>query len=318
LLTRRAACAALLGALAAAACARKVEAPLPRVRVHATVSARAAQVLAEAARARRLAEVVEAAGPGDAELLWLADPAELVALGDRVADHGAPAAPGVPERFQDPRRRFAPACARAAVLLVSPAAPFPVERLSDLADPRLAGRVAIPPFTDGERTALVGALSASAGEAAASRLLAGIARNRPVLAVSDEDVPARIGRGEAWVGLASSEAAAAGAASAAGLEVVYPDQRDRGAVILPTAVAPARGSPPAALALATWLAGAEAEQLLVARVPGLVPLRDGVPVPVGVRPAMALRVVALDWDLLAEKKREARAALEGWPERWAR
>ena len=208
--------------------------------------------------------------------------------------------------------------ARALLLLVSPAAPFPVERLSDLADPRLAGRVAIPPFTDGERTALVGALSASAGEAAASRLLAGIARNRPVLAVSDEDVPARIGRGEAWVGLASSEAAAAGAASAAGLEVVYPDQRDRGAVILPTAVAPARGSPPAALALATWLAGAEAEQLLVARVPGLVPLRDGVPVPVGVRPAMALRVVALDWDLLAEKKREARAALEGWPERWAR
>lgn len=317
MVTRRAACAALLAALAAA-CTRKPPVLLPRVRLHATVSARAAEVLAEAARARGIAEITAAAGADDADLLWLADPAELLALGGRVAENGAPAAPGVPEIFQDPRRRFAPACARAAVLLVGPAAPFPVEALRDLGDPRLAGRVAVPPLTDDARTALVGALSASAGEAAASRLLAAIARNRPLLASSDEDVRTKVGSGAAWVGLASSEAAAAGAASAAGLEVVYPDQAGRGAVVLPTAVAPARGASPAALAVATWLAGAEAEQLLVARVPGLLPLRDGVPVPVGVRPAVALRVVALDWDRFAEKKREARAALAGWPERWAR
>jgi len=44
---------------------------------------------------------------------------------------------------------------------------------------------------------------------------------------------ARLASGEAAVALLSSEEAAAGAASAAGLEVVWPDQDGRGAVLLP-------------------------------------------------------------------------------------
>jgi iron(III) transport system substrate-binding protein len=107
---------------------------------------------------------------------------------------------------------------------------------------------------------------------------------------------------------------AAGAASAAALRVVYPDQGGRGAVVLPTAVALLDGAGEGARRLAAWLAGPQAEQVVVARTPGLLPLRHGVPVPVGVEPAGNVSALPLDWDRLEEEERRVAATLERWPE----
>ena len=89
--------------------------------------------------------------------------------------------------------------------------------------------------------------------------------------------------GKAAFGLAGSEQAAAGAVSVAALEVVYPDQSGFGTLVFPTAAAVLqRGvENPSVHALAAWLAGSDAEQLLVARTPGLMPLRVEVPLPPG-------------------------------------
>jgi len=106
----------------------------------------------------------------------------------------------------------------------------------------------------------------------------------------------------AAVGLAGSEQAAAGAASVSALEVVYPDQAGFGTLVFPTAAAVLRNGVenPAVHRLAEWVAGSDAEQLLVARTPGLMPLRVDVPLPPGVRSARDLRSPALDWERLAE------------------
>jgi iron(III) transport system substrate-binding protein len=61
------------------------------------------------------------------------------------------------------------------------------------------------------------------------------------------------------------------------------------------------------------MAGEEAERLLAARAPGYLPLRAGVPVPVGVRPADNVRSPVLDWDRLAGAKRRLAPVLESWP-----
>jgi iron(III) transport system substrate-binding protein len=164
----------------------------------------------------------------------------------------------------------------------------------------------------------VAALTLSFGNAEVSRFLAALAKNDPIIAADDAEVRARVANGDAAFGLVGSEIAAAGAASAAGLEVIVPDQDSRGAILVPTAVAVATTAGDAASKLAHWLAGAEAEQVLVARVPGLMPLRDGVPVPVGVHPTRRLRVVLIDWDRFAAEKQKVSTALKGWPEEWRR
>jgi hypothetical protein len=57
---------------------------------------------------------------------------------------------------------------------------------------------------------------------------------------------------------------------------------------------------PAVHRLADWMAGGDAEQLLAARVPGLMPLREGVSLPLGVRSVRDIRSPTLDWEQLSK------------------
>lgn len=314
---RAAAALALAAAVACRGGAPAVEAP--EVKVHVTVGEAAARVMTEAAARRGLARVRLVAAAAQADVLWAADPTEVVDAGEAVAAGAAPAAADVDARWRDPRGRFAPVCARARVLLLAPRAALPLEptHLRDLADARLAGQVALAPPGEGANATAMAALSITFGEASLRRFLDLVARNRPLVAAGDDAVRAAVARGDAALGLAGSEQGAAGALSAAGLQVVLPDQGGRGAVLLPTAVALARGAAgaPGPEALARFLAGAEAERLLVARVPGLMPLRPDVPVPAGVRPAGHAVALALDWDRLAAERRRLAPVLRAWAAR---
>lgn len=309
--------AALVVALAA--CRGKPAPSLPEVSVHATVGDAAAAVLVQAARANGVADVRLVPSAAEADVFWLGDPAQVLALGDRVVPGTFAPSPDTDPRLVDPTGRFLPLCARARVFVVNPrvALPFDPKSMRDLADPRASGRVALAALTTDEGATTIAALTLRFGNASVSQFLGALARNHPLVVASDAEVRARVASGDAAFGVVGSEIAAAGAASAAGLEVVMPDQDGRGAIVVPTAVAVAAGATAQATALAQWLAGPQAEQVLVARVPGLMPLREGVPVPVGVLPTRSLRVVALiDWDRFAAEKQKVRAALRGWPDEW--
>lgn len=307
--------------LALAACARTAP-ELPSVRLFASEDL-PAQVVADAAARFGVARVERVLRPEDAEVAWLADPAAALAMAPRVQPGSAPEPVGVSARWTDPQRRFAPVAARARVLLLAPGVALPLDPLNlrDLADPRLRGRVAVASPARGAGPVTCAALALTYGEASAHRFLRLLARNAPRVVGSDAEVRAAVASGDAAVGLAGSTDGAAGAASARALRVVYPDQLGRGAVVLPTAVAvlaPAAGAPsPGAERLAAWLAGPEAERILVARAPGLLPLREGVPVPVGVEPAMNLVGLPLDWDRLAAETDRCREALQTWPRGFA-
>jgi len=305
---------AVLPLALALACSRPAR-TLPEVKVHVAPGL-PADVLADVAARLGVAKVVQTARAEEAELAWVGDPTQALSLGDRLLPGSAPAADDVPARWRDRKRRFAPIGARARVLLVSPAArlPFSPSNLRDLADPRARGRIALVPFGRGAGPVAAAALVLAYGEKSAGRFLSLVARNAPQLAGSDAEVRARVASGEAAFGLASSIEGAAAAASAAPLDVVYPDQVGSGAIALPTAVALLGGASTGARALAAWLAGPDAERVLVARIPGLLPLRAEVPVPVGVEPAGNLVTLPLDWDALAAETKRQERLLERWPQ----
>ncbi len=299
---RRALALLVAGALGVLGCSSG--APLPEVKVHVSVSPVAAQALVVLAANRRVARVVLVDDPAAAELAWFGDPVQALRRTDLLVPGSAPDAAGVAARWKDPRRRFFPAGARARVLVVNPRVVLPAQprHLRDLADPRLAGLQALASPTSGQGPATFAALATLSTPEASLALLRAIQAQRAALLPDDPAVQARVASGEAAFGLAGSEQAAAGAASAAALETVYPDQGGFGTLVFPTAAAILTSgvTNPAVHALADWLSGADAEQLLVARVPGLMPLRVDVPLPPGVRSARDLRSPPLDWERLSE------------------
>ncbi|WP_242344696.1 ABC transporter substrate-binding protein [Anaeromyxobacter terrae] len=305
---------AVLPLALALACSRPAR-TLPEVKVFVAPEL-PADVLADVAAHLGVARVIRTARADEAELVWAGDPAQALALGERLVPGSAPAAEDVQARWRDAERRFAPLGARARVLLVSPRArlPFAPSNLRDLADRRARGKVALVPFGKGAGPVTIAALTLAYGEKSAGRFLALVARNAPQLAGSDGEVRARVASGEAAFGLTGSFEGAAAAASATPLDVVYPDQVGAGAVALPTAVALLGGASDAARSLAAWLAGPDAERILVARIPGLLPLRHEVPIPVGVEPAGNLVTLSFDWDALAAETARQAERLARWPE----
>ncbi len=305
-------------ALAVALCAcRPGSGALPEVKVYAAVSPLAAEALARLAVNRRVARVLLVADISGAEVAWFGDPTEALAVAPLLVADSAPPQPDVADRWKDGQGRFFPLCVRARVLLVNPRAGLGAtpRHLRALADPRLAGMQALAPLGGGEGPLTVAALAQVFGEPAALEFIAGVARAGPQLASGDVQVQALVASGRAAFGLAGSEQGAAGAVSAAALEVVYPDQDGSGTLTFPTAaavLAPGKSSE-GARRLAHWMATSDAEQLLVARVPGYLPIRGGVPLPHGVRSALEYRSPKLDWDRLAEAKRRLGPRLAAWP-----
>jgi iron(III) transport system substrate-binding protein len=138
--------------------------------------------------------------------------------------------------------------------------------------------------------------------------------NDPQLYATDDEVRQAVVNGRAAVGMLSSDEAAKAAASAARVEIVYPNQKSIGTFVWPTALSVPKSAknPEAAQNLADRLADRSIEQLLVARMPGFLPLRSGIPVPPGVSSASNLVVVSVDPARIVFEIGERKAALAAW------
>jgi len=120
--------------------------------------------------------------------------------------------------------------------------------------------------------------------------------------------------GRATVGIISSDEAAKAAASVAHVLMVYPNQKSIGTFVWPTALSVPKNAKnlEAAKILAERLADRSTEQLLVARVPGYLPLRADIPVPPGVRSAANLVVVSVDPARIVSEIAMRKQALADW------
>ena len=140
--------------------------------------------------------------------------------------------------------------------------------------------------------------------------------NEPQLYADDDQVRQAVVSGRAIVGMVASDEAAKAAASAAHVLLVYPNQKSIGTFVWPTALSIPKSARnrEAARKLAERLADRNTEQLLVARVPGYLPLRSDIPVPPGVRSAANLVVVSVDPARIVSEIGQRKAALASWAE----
>ncbi|HEY4883180.1 MAG TPA: extracellular solute-binding protein [Myxococcales bacterium] len=223
----------------------------------------------------------------------------------------------VPPLWKDPGGTWVAVGGRAVVLLVATdelgdhGAPV---RFTALTEPWLKGKVAIPSPTGGMALAHFTALYAAWGLERMEAWLKQLKANEPQIYPTDDEVRQAIVSGQAIVGLAASDEAAKAAASAAHVLLVYPNQKSIGTFVWPTALSVPKTAKnrEAAQRLAERLADRGIEQLLVARVPGYLPLRSDIPVPPGVRSAANLVVISVDPARIVSEIGQRKASLAAW------
>ncbi len=228
-----------------------------------------------------------------------------------------PSGADVPPLWKDPGGTWVAIGGRAVVLLVATdelgdhGAPV---RFTALTEPWLKGKVALTAPTGGMQLAHFAALYQAWGVDRMEAWLRQLKANEPQIYDTDDQVRRAVVSGRATVGMLSSDEAAKAAASAAHVLAVYPNQKSIGVFVWPTALSVPKSAknPDAAQKLAQRLADRSIEQLLVARLPGYLPLRDGIPVPPGVRSAANLVVVAVDPARIVAEIGQRKAPLAAW------
>jgi iron(III) transport system substrate-binding protein len=279
---------------------------------------RAERVAGFRAGAEALARRAPAGEPGD--LRWDSEPYGAIAAARRGELLPAPAAASdVPPLWGDPGGTWVAVGGRAVVLLVASDLlgdhPVPAN-YGALAQPWLKGKVALAAPTGGASLAHFAALYQAWGEARMQAWMKQLQANGLQVLDSDDAVRQAVVSGKAIAGLLSSDEAAKAAASAARVSVEYPNQRSIGTFVWPTALSRLKGArnAQAAAQLAERLASRDIEQLLVARVPGYLPLRAGIPVPPSVTSAANLVVVSVDPARIVAEIERRKAELAAWAE----
>ena len=252
------------------------------------------------------------------DVRWDSEPYGAIAAAARGELTPAPASGmDVPPLWKDPGGTWVAVGGRAEVLLVAVddlqdhGAPV---RFTALTESWLKGKVALAAPTGGMSLAHFAALYQAWSAERMEAWLKQLKANDPQIYDTDDQVRQAVVSGRATVGILSSDEAAKAAASAAHVLMVYPNQRSIGTFVWPTALSVPKNAknPEAAEKLAERLADRSTEQLLVARVPGYLPLRPDIPVPPGVRSASNLVVVSVDPGRIVSEIAMRKAALADW------
>lgn len=253
---------------------------------------------------------------GSADVRWETEPYGAIEAASKGELAPAPeTGKDVPPLWRDPAGTWVAIGGRAEVLLIA------VDELGDhgapvrftaLTEPWLKGKVALAAPTGGMSLAHFAALYQAWGQPIMDAWLKQLKANEPQIYPTDDEVRQAVVTGRAVVGILSSDEAAKAAASAAHVLTVYPNQRSIGTFVWPTALSVRKGAPEAAQKLASMLADRSTEQLLVARVPGYLPLRAEIPVPPGVRGASNLVVVSVGPAKIAAEIAARKGELGEW------
>ena len=252
------------------------------------------------------------------DVRWDDEPYGAIAAAARGELLPAPASGAdVPPLWKDPGGTWVAVGGRAEVLLVAQdelgdhGAPV---RFTALTEPWLKGKVALAAPTGGMALAHFAALYVAWGPERMEAWLKQLKANDPLLYDDDDDVRQAVVSARAIAGIVASDQAAKAAASAAHVLAVYPNQKSIGTFVWPTALSVPKSArnPEAAQKLAEALAAKSTEQLLVARVPGYLPLRSDIPVPPGVRSAANLVVISVDPARIVAEIGLRKAALAAW------
>ncbi|MCP4198164.1 MAG: extracellular solute-binding protein [Proteobacteria bacterium] len=261
--------------------------------------------------------IAEANDP-QADVFWSGDPVRPFVLIDRglVYSYVSPQSQRIPARFKATDGTWTGFAARARVLLVNRERlgdrPMP-HSVRDLADPRWRGETAIANPVFGTTTMHVAAWFSSWGQEAAKAFLDSLKANKVTLASSNGEVKRLVVSGEVTFGLTDTDDAFVAVQSGAPVEVVYPDQEEMGALIMPTVVVGIRRgpNPQHGRRLIDYLLSAEVESQL-SESAAHMPLNPDARHPDHIRAVQELQSMNIDYAKVAKWMDDIQPLLREW------
>jgi iron(III) transport system substrate-binding protein len=235
-----------------------------------------------------------------ADVFWANEPLRPVMLQQQglLVPYRSPNTDDIPARYRDGDGYWTGFAARARVIIYntnlvkSGEAPSSV---LDLADPRWKGRAGLANPLFGTTTTYVAALVGLWGEEKARTFLDAVKANGVKIVTSNGEAKDLVASGELAWAFTDTDDASEALEQHKPVAVVYPDQNGLGTLVMPNAVALVKGAPhpEQAKKLIDYLLSRQVEERLAKSTAAQMPLHANVPVPPNVKPASAIKDMAV-------------------------
>lgn len=252
------------------------------------------------------------------DVFWNSEFAQTLVLKQKgvLAPYRSPLAEDIPARFKDPAGFWAGFSARARVIILNPDLLSQAEApqsIFELTQPRWKGQVAMAYPLFGTTLTHVAALYAALGEEKTQEYLKALKANG--VRIVDGNAMARdvVVEGEVPVALTDTDDISVALKAGKPAAMVFPDRDGLGTLLIPATVALIRGAPhaDAAKTLIDYLLSHEVEEKLAFADCAQIPVREKVKRPAHVPDLSSIRVMAVDYSVVAENMGPAARFCQG-------
>lgn len=253
-----------------------------------------------------------------ADVLWANEPirAEVLKQKGIATAYRSPQAEGIPDVHKDPDGYWTGFSARARVLVVNKRVQQRPTTIVAYVDPRQQGKGVIANPLFGTTTVQMAALFTIWGEDRAKAFLEAMKTNKVGVSTSNGESTDFVASGQYDFSLVDSDDAVSRMRQGKPIEMIYPDQGqdDAGCLIVPNAAVLIKGAkhPENARKLIDYLLSKETERKLAFADCAQIPLHSGVETPAEIKPIETIKVMTIDYGVVAAKMQEIQPYLKQW------
>jgi len=253
------------------------------------------------------------------DVFWSNDPVRPIVLKNKgiTAPYLSPSAAMIPAKFIDPERHWTGFSARVRVIVYNTrwlGADEAPTSIFDYTSDRYRGKTAIANPLFGTTTFHAAALFTILGEQKAKQFFAELKKNNVRIVSSNGETRHLVANGEIAWGLLDSDDAYMSLVDGKPVKMVYPDQQEFGALVVPNALCLIKGSPNPenARKLIDYLLRPETEAQLAKMACAQLPLHPGVPLPQGIQPLEQIKTMNIDYAEVAQQLEKIQPFLKQW------
>lgn len=253
-----------------------------------------------------------------ADVYWANEPirAEVLKQMGIAAPYISPSVGDIQESFKDPEGYWTGFSARARVLIINTRVENKPRSVLAYTDPLRKRKAVIANPLFGTTTIQMAALFALWGDSRTERFMEGLRENEVKISTSNGESADLVASGEFDFSLVDSDDAVSRLRRGKPVEIVFPDQGEKeiGTLVLPNAVVLINGTKNTdnAKRLIDYLLSRETEKKLAFADCAQIPLHPGVETPPDVPKIESIKIMPMDYALVAQKLRQIQPILKEW------